>query len=171
VRDSKHVITKLGACCAKLNNDDDQKAQCNFSVLGLKYGNTDATGAFLADSEGNPLPIKWGLGCFKLSKAGYKQISELRYEGEAAHDFDLTMAYRDNGVGFEFKRKSKGLPRYQANPELAKEVLAEAAKFADGVLLTKKLGKVISDVDMKALLSGAAATSPKNNHIDNTDDL
>jgi hypothetical protein len=172
VRDNKHVITKKAACCAKLNDDDDQKAQLNFAAPAIKYGNTDAAGAFLADEGGKALPIKWSLGWLKLSRAGYKQISELILEGESAHDFDFTMAYRDNGVGFEFKRKSKGLPRYMANPDLAKEVIAEATeKLSDGKLLTKKLGKVISEVDMKALLSGAAATSTKNTQVDNTDDL
>jgi hypothetical protein len=51
----------------------------------------------------------------------------------------------------------------------------EAAKFADGAFLVKQLGKKITELDMRAVLSGnaaAAGSAPGGSaQIDNTDDL
>jgi hypothetical protein len=170
VRDKKHVITEMADCCKKLNGDDDQKAQLNFAVLALRYTNADPkTGKYEKDSAGEVPPIKWELGWLKLSRSGFKTISELVMEGEAAHDFDFTVANRENKIGYDYKRVSQKA-RYRLNAELLAEVQAEAAKFADGVLLSKRLGKVITDIDMKALLAGKSAAG-KGAQIDNTDDL
>jgi hypothetical protein len=172
-RGAKHVVIgELAACCKKLNHDDNQKAQLNFAVLAFKYiGTNPKTGKFDADADGNLPPIRWEIGFLKLSISGYKRVGELTFEGEKPHEFDFSIAHKENKIGFEYSRLSKGLPRFRQNPELVKEVLAEAAKFADGVVLSKKLGKVISDVDLKALLSTSAAAPAKGQQIDNTDDL
>ena len=173
-RDKKNVpIGPLADCCKKLNHDDDQKAQLIWAVLSLKYRNSDpTTGKYPVPVEGQaPTPVVWELGWLKLSRAGYKQISELVQEGEQAYDFDFTVAYKDNGIGYDYKRVSQKA-RWRLNEELVKEVIAEAEKFKDGTLLANRLGKVVSAVDMKAILAGqsaAATTSTKN--IDDTRDL
>lgn len=169
-RDKKHIITEMGDCCKKLNNDDDQKAQLNFAVLAVKYTNADQkTGKYEKDENGDQPPIKWELGWLKLSRSGFKSISELAMEGEKPYEFDFTIAHRENKIGYDYKRISQKA-RYRMNPELLAEVNAEALKFADGVLLSKRLGKVISALDMKALLAGKSAAG-KGAQIDNTDDL
>lgn len=169
-RDKKHVITEMADCCKKLNHDDDQKAQLNFAVLAIKYTNADPkSGKYEKDENGELPPIRWELGWLKLSRSGFKTISELAMEGEKPHEFDFTVGHRENKIGYDYKRVSQKA-RYRMNPELLAEVHAEAKKFADGVLLSKRLGKVISDVDMKALLAGKSAAG-KGTQIDNTDDL
>jgi hypothetical protein len=169
-RDKKNVITTMADCCKKLNHDDDQKAQLNVAVLAVKYTNADPkTGKYVPDADGNQAPLRWELGWLKLSRSGFKSISELALEGEKPHEFDFTIANRENKIGYDYKRISQKA-RYRANPELYAEVVEEAKKFADGVLLSKRLGKVITEVDMKALLAGKSAAS-KNSQIDNTDDL
>lgn len=170
VRDKKNVITEMADCCKKLNNDDNQKAQLNFAVLVVKYTNADpVTGKYEKDSSGEVPPIRWELGWLKLSRAGFKAISELVMEGEQAHDFDFTVGNRENGIGYEYKRISQKA-RYRLNKDLLAEIHAESKKFADGVLLSKRLGKVINAIDMKALLAGSKAAGA-GAQIDNTDDL
>jgi hypothetical protein len=71
-------------------------------------------------------------------------ISELVMEGEAVNDFDFTMAYRENKIGYDYKRVSKNAPPYRLNLELEKEIFAEAANYADGTVLTNRLGKVVT---------------------------
>jgi hypothetical protein len=170
-RDKKHVITEIGECCVKLNNDDNQKAQLNFAALGVKYTNADPkTGKYEKDSEGNQAPVKWELGWLKLSQFGFKSVSELALEGEEPHEFDFTLANRAGGaVGYEYKRVSQKA-RYRTIPELLAEVNEAAKKFSDGVLLTKRLGKVISSVDLKALLAGKTAAK-SGGTIDDVSDL
>jgi len=169
-RDKKHVITEMGDCCAKLNSDDDQKAQLNFAVLAVKYINADPkTGKYDKDAEGNQPVIRWELGWIKLSRAGFKAISELATEDEKPHEFDFTIAKRDNGIGYDYKRVSQKA-RYRADAKLLAEINEAAKKFADGVLLAKRLGKVISPVDLKALLAGKSAAK-SGGTIDDVSDL
>lgn len=170
-RDKKHVILEEADCCKKLNHDDDQKAQLNFAVLAVKYTNADPkTGKYEKNSEGEMPPVRYELGWLKLSRSGFKNIGELAMEGEKVHDFDFTISNRENKIGYDYKRVSQKA-RYRANPELLAEIEKAAQKFADGVLLSKRLGKVITPMDMKALLAGGSAASAKGGSIDNTDDL
>jgi len=85
--------------------------------------------------------------------------------------FDFTVAYKDNKIGYDYKRVSQKA-RWMLNEDLAKEVLAEAEKYKDGVLLSNRLGKVVTAVDMKAILAGqSAAASTDSKTIDDTSDL
>jgi hypothetical protein len=178
VRDKRGNIVTQGPCCAKLNGDDNQRAQLNFAVLALKYKNADpATGKYKKNSDGSTPAILWEVGWIKLSQAGFRSISELVLEGEEAHSFDFGIRYKTNGIGFDYVRLTKNASLFRSNPEFEKEVLAEAAKFADGQFLMKQLGKKITELDMRAVLSGnAAGGSTGSSHggstqIDNTDDL
>ena len=170
VRDKarKNAIIKEGECCKKLNRDDDQRAQLNVAALGLQYTNVDpATGKW----ENAETPIKWKLGWYKFSPSGFRAIGKITLEGEKSEDFDfVTMAKEGNGIGYEYVRMTKNQPRYRVNPELVKEVETEAATYADGEFLTKRLGKVLTELELKALLSGASATQ-KDRQIDNAGDL
>jgi hypothetical protein len=97
-------------------------------------------------------------------------------EGEEAYSFDFGIRYKANGIGFDYLRLSKNNALFRSNEDFLKEVLEEAAKFADGAFLVKQLGKRVTELDMRAVLSGNAAagstSSPGGNtQIDNTDDL
>jgi hypothetical protein len=96
-RDRKHVpIGELADCCKKLNNDENQRAQIVFAVLAVKYVGTDpASGRFAAAPEGQaPQPPRWELGWLKLSRSGFKTISELVPEVEKAI-FEEAKKYAD----------------------------------------------------------------------------
>jgi hypothetical protein len=164
-------VGEPAVCCAKLNNDKDQAAQLEFAVLALRYVNADPdTGGYKADADGNIPPIKWEIGWLKLSRSAFKTIGELALEGEETHMFDFTIAKKEsNGIGYDYKRKSKNLPLFYSNPELLREVTEEAKQYADGILLSRNLGKAVSDIDMKAVLAGKAAAGKGD--VDNTDDL
>lgn len=166
-RGPKNVMIEQADCCKKLNHDDNQKAQLSITVLAAKYTNADPkTGKY----EKADTPLRFEIGFLKLSPSGFKQIAELVQEDETERDFDFTMAYRENKIGYEYKRVSKAA-RFRQNPQVLAEVLKDAAKFADGAILTKRLGKVVTALDMKAVLAGGGSTASKGAQIDNTDDL
>jgi hypothetical protein len=170
VRDKKNVpVGELADCCKKLNGNDDTKAGLSFAVLAVKYTNCDPkTGKYEKGFEG---PFNVELGWIKLSRAGFKAVSQLIMEGEEAHSFDFTIGNRENGIGYEYARVSKNSARFRDNkPAVVAAILEDAAKYKDGQLLSKRLGKVISALDMKALLAGTKAAE-KSAQIDNTDDL
>lgn len=172
-RDSKHrVIGELGLCCKTLNNVKDAEAQLNFAALALRYKNADpSTGGYKGDAD---LVIQWELAWLKLSRAGFKAVSELILEGEKAEDFDFTVSMKDNGIGYDYKRKSKGKPLFRQNPALLAEVMEEAKAYADGAFLKNRLGKEVTELDFKALVSVGAAgggSSSGSKQIDDTGDL
>jgi hypothetical protein len=175
IRDKKHVIIKKGLCCQKLENDENQRAQLTFACLAVKYLNADPVdGKYkpIGEENGQKIyaPLRWEIGWVKLSRAGFKAISELVMEGEKPDSFDFTISFRSNGIGYEYKRISQ-TPRYRAIDDLAKEVYAAAEPFKDGSLLVKRLGKVVSELDLRALLAGKAAAAGGAAKNDNTDDL
>ena len=174
-RDKKKKWAFVGApacCCQKLNGNNDTQATLEFAVLCLKYINADVTtGGYKPDANGDIPPIRWEIGWLKLSRAGFKAISELVLEGETAEDFDFTISVKENTIGYDYKRKSKGLPLFRTNPELLAEVKAEAAQYADGIALQKNLGRLITEIDMKALLAGASVATGGKGNIDDTGDL
>ena len=164
----------LADCCKKLNNDENQRAQLVFATLAVRYTDADSTtGKYSKPAEGQePVAPKWELGWLKLSRAGFKAIRELVMEGESETDFDFAMGYQANKVAYSYSRVSKNAPRYKLFPEVEKAILEDAQKYADGVILVNRLGKVISELDMKALLAGkSAAAAAKNGKIDDTSDL
>jgi hypothetical protein len=60
---------------------------------------------------------------------------------------------------------------YRQPPELFAEIQQTEKKFADGVLLSKRLGKIITTTDIKTLLAGKSAAGKTGAQIDNIDDL
>jgi len=118
------------------------------------YKNADpATGKYKKQADGSTPPIIWEVGWLKLSQAGFHVISELVLEGEADYGFDFGVRYKTNGIGLDFLRLSKNNALFRSNEAFCKEVLDEAAKFADGQFLMKQLGKKITELDLKALLA------------------
>lgn len=167
-RDRKNVIIEEAECCKRLNSDEDQRAQLSIVCLAVKYTNADAkTGKYPKDYAGE---IKWELGWVKLSGYGFKVISELPGEDGDVYDIDIAMGKKESGIGYDYIRAAQPA-KYRKNPELVKEVEEAARKFSDGVVLTKRLGKVVTPLEMKALLAGNAALAKTGGDIDNTDDL
>jgi hypothetical protein len=173
-RDEKGLITEKALCCKKLDNDPKQNAQLNVLVLVLYYKNADSkTGKYIQkkDKEGNaePITVEWSIGFIKLSRSGFRRVSNLIEEDQKPHEFDMMISHKDSGIGFEYNKiASKAL--FRRNDELLKEVFAAAASFKDGVALTKKLGKRLNDLEWAALLGGASSKA-SDASVDDVSDL
>jgi hypothetical protein len=141
-----------GFCCQKLGKD----GQIHIAALVIEYTNADPkTGKYVKGADGSVPPIEWKLGFVDLSGFNMKQIRKLPDEEQTPYDIDIIMTHADRAFGYEFNRASPRA-RWLQNPELVKEVEAAAERFRDGKTLIGKLGKRLSPIEWKALLSGAA---------------
>jgi len=176
VRDKMQTIQGEPAICCKHAKDDErQQAQLTILALALEYKNIDSkTGRFQTDTTGAQLPISYRIGYVKLSGKGFEAVKSLAKDDEDGkanadvQEIDILMSKLDNG-GYVYKRATRAA-KYRAIPALLADVQASAARYADGVLLKKYLGKVLSLVDLKLLLLGNAAHKPAA-QIHDTDDL
>lgn len=174
-RDAKGLVVKKANSEKKLENDDRQKAQLSVVVLALWYKNADPmTGKYLRkkDRDGNEYvdPIEWELGWVKLSRSGYRRVSQLIQEDQKPHEFDMIISHKDSGIGFDYSVISSKA-RFRQNAELLEEVLDAAAKFKDGVKLTEKLGKKVSELEFAAVLSGNPVSAAADATVDDVSDL
>jgi hypothetical protein len=137
-----------GLCCKTLNSDDNSKAQLHVVAVVVHYTNANSkTGKYakeVADTE-------WDLKFVNLSKTNFSDISALVQEDETVDGFDIVMTHRENGIGYKVSRASSEA-RWKKKG-LAAEVKEACAKYEDGTLLTKKLGKRLTAIEWKALLS------------------
>jgi hypothetical protein len=78
-------------------------------------------------------------------------------EDASPYDMDIAMTTRENGIGYTFRRmKSKAT--WKSVKELARDVEDECAKFLDGKILSKKLGKKMNSADMRVWVGDPADT-------------
>jgi hypothetical protein len=139
-------------CCQKLQKD----STIHIAALVLVYKNADpTTGKYAKGADGHVPPIQWELGYVDLSGFNMKQIRKLPDEDQTPYDIDIIMTHADRAFGYEFNRASNKA-RWLANPELVKEVEAAAERFKDGKTLISRLGKRLSPIEWKALLSGVS---------------
>jgi hypothetical protein len=152
-------------CCAKLEKD----GEIHVAALVLEYTNADSTtGKYVKGADGTVPPIEWKLGFVDLSSFNMKQISKLPDEDQSAYDIDLIMTHAEGrAFGYEFSRASNKA-RWLNNAEVSKEVLAAAERFKDGKTLIEKLGKKITPLEWKVLLSGSGG---EENKLENIDEL
>ncbi len=162
-RDKKGVIIgEPAVCCKKTDGNDKAKAGLIVAALALQYTNAnqkDGKYYKTQDAAGQDVipPIDYEVRWVKLSRSGFRRVSNLVMDDEKIVDFDLKMSWKDgNGVGFEYNKVALKC-RFRQNPELVAEVQEAVKPFLDGVLLTKKLGKVVSLTDMAALFAGQNA--------------
>jgi hypothetical protein len=168
-RDIKGNITVIGPCCKKLNLDERQAAQLSIVVLAFLYKNASPIdGKYPA----TPPPIDWELGWVKLSRSGYRRVSKLIQEDQKAHDFDMLISWKDgDGIGYEYNVIASRC-RFRQNPELVAEVMEAAEAFRDGVKLTKKLGRLVTEAEFLAMLGGTkGASSAADANVDDVSKL
>jgi hypothetical protein len=137
-----------GLCCKALNSDDNSKAQLHIVAVVVHYTNANSkTGKYAKEV----VDTEWDLKFVNLSRANFSDISALVQEDETVDGFDIVMTHRENGIGYKVSRASSEA-RWKKKG-LAAEVKEACAKFEDGTLLTKKLGKRLTPIEWKALLS------------------
>ncbi len=140
-------------CCQKLQKD----SVIHIASLVIFYKNADpTTGKYVKGADGHVPPIQWELGYVDLSGFNLKQIKKLPDEDQTPYDIDIIMTHAESrAFGYEFNRASNKA-RWLQNPELVKEVEAAAERFRDGKTLISRLGKRLSPIEWKALLSGVS---------------
>lgn len=173
-RDDKGLVTAEALCCKKLKNDDKQKAQLNVLVLAFWYTNSDPkTGKYMKkkakDGSEYVDPVEYQIGYIKLSRSGYRRVSNLIQEDQKPHEFDILISWKDNGIGFEYNVVASKA-RFRQIEELLEEALDAAAKFKDGTALTGKLGKKANDLEWAAMLGGSSSKASEA-AVDDVSDL
>lgn len=151
-------------CCQKL----DQEGMVHVVALALHYTNADAkTGTY---EKGTP--IEWEVGYVDLSRSNFRSVSGLAPEDSSVYDIDIVMSKKTSGIGYEFVAKATKA-KWKQNPDLAEEVEAAAQKFVKdgGKKLNSKLGRKLTLVEWRALLSGLQASSGKEASLADIDDL
>ena len=133
-----------GYCCLKLREDSEPTIVC----LVLHYTNADpVTGKYEPGT-----PIEWDIKYVQLTKANYQAIYALTQEDDKdVYSIDIVMQHSNRAFGYEFGRMSKC--KWQQNPEFAAEVAERVKPFLDGKKLRKKLGKPVTDLEMKAVIA------------------
>lgn len=132
-----------GLCCKTLGASSLQIA-----AIVVHYINANGkTGKYAKEVEETEFSLKF----VNLSRTNFSDISALVQEDETVDGFDIVMTHRENGIGYKFNRVSSEA-RWKKKG-LTAQVKEACAKFDDGVLLTKKLGKRLSPIEWKALLA------------------
>jgi hypothetical protein len=142
-----------GICCKALNGIEGAKAAIHFVAVVVHYTNANPkTGKYAKEVTDTDFEIKF----VNLSRANFSDISSLVQEDEKVTDFDIVMTHRENGIGYKFNRVSSET-RWQKKG-LESAVKEACAKFEDGALLTKKLGKRLTPIEWKALIASMGST-------------
>ena len=153
-----------GWCCTKLG----EEGRYRVVVLALCYTNANPkTGGYTKLPDGSSPPIEWRIGYLELSPSSYRMISKLPEDDASPYDYDYTMSLVNNR--YEITMKPKAL--WKADTEVRKAVEDASQRYvADGgAKLGRKLGKKMSLMEWKALLSGAPSASQAN--LDDMEEL
>lgn len=138
-----------GICCSKLGAPNLQ-----IVAIVVHYTNANTkTGKYASDNHDTEFEVKY----VNLSRTNFADISALTQEDEKVDDFDIVMTHRENGIGYKLARVSKEA-RWKKDKALSKAIQEAAAKFEDGALLTKKLGKRLNPLEWKQLISSLDAS-------------
>ena len=147
-----------GYCCKKLKED----AERLFVALVVFYKNANTEDGGLEKGQ----PLDWELRYVQLTHSNFRGISRLIEEEVVdpsgatrpgtVNDMDIVMSHADKAFGYEFHKKA-ARPRFRSNPELLAEVKEKLKPFLDGTKLEARLGKTVTELEMKALISGLAA--------------
>jgi hypothetical protein len=156
-RDRKGNPTKgLAVCCQALNGDKKMNAQLIIAVLALVYLGANAQGTFDKNHATSDFEVGW----LKLSKSGFAQVSRMKLEDGEDVDFDFVISEKTNGIGFDYSKISNKC-KFREYPEWKEEVMEAAAPYLDGVQLVSRLGRKITEIEWKAILSGTSkGTTP-----------
>ncbi len=146
-----------GVCCQK----QEQEARVHVVALALQYTNANPKNGKYEKGS----PIEYKVGFVDLSRKNFKILQDMPPEGTNIFDMDVAMS-RD-GNNFHLSLRSMKA-RWKMNPQLAAEVekVAKAAVADGGRKLERKLGKRLSVLEWKSILSGA---SPDAEHADMSD--
>jgi hypothetical protein len=139
-----------GYCCKKLKENSEP----TIVVLVVHYKNADPTEGGLEKG----VAIDWDIKYVQLTKANFQAITRLPEEEQTVNDVDIVMMHANRAFGYEFHKKS-AKARWKTNPAWIAEVTEKVKPLLDGKKLDGKLGRKVTDLEMKALISSLAAGS------------
>ena len=149
-----------GFCCKKLKEASERQ----FVALVVYYKNAGTEDGGLEKG----VPLDWEIRYVQLTSANFRSISRLIEEevidpsGQTrpgtVNDMDIVMSHADKAFGYDFHKKA-ARPRFRQNPELLAEVKEKIKPYLDGAKLKNRLGRTVTDLEFKALLSSLAAGS------------
>lgn len=148
-----------GTCCARLGDP-----QRRFVVLGLRYINAHPrTGNFLPGA----VP-QVEVGYLRMSRTNFASVSKLVPEGYTVGDLDIGMSKSVRGsFGYDFNLVST-TATWKKYPDVKESVEKEILRFSDNVVLSRKLGKVMTERHWLGALVGTDAETAQ--IPDNADD-
>lgn len=139
------------ACCLGIDKD----GEVTIVALVVRYLNADNEGKYRKGPNGEIPPIVWELQFVRLGQFNMKQIKKLAPEDSDIFSIDIVMSLAEGrAFGYEFTAPSNTAARWKKNPELVAEIKQAASRFVDGKTLIGKLGKKLTEMEWKALLSG-----------------
>jgi len=147
-------------CCQKA--DKATLAKDKFVGLVFLYTNADKTTGKLGPDVTPEIAVK----PIRLSRANYREISELPDEGSNVFSMDLKMRHDETrAFGYKFTRISP-VPRWK---QVEQQALVLAEPYMDGVLLDKLLAKKLGKAELAQLLSGKGASEANLSDIEDFD--
>jgi len=139
-----------GVDCPECKKGGDHASRRKVVALAIKY-ETNGDGKF---ATGTTKPLL-SVGFVNLSPTAYTELSDCPSENEDIYSVDFKTTKKTNGIGWTFNRMSAP-PAYQ-KARMEAEVAELVAPYLDGKLLKSRLGKQVSVIEMKVMLSGSAA--------------
>jgi hypothetical protein len=139
-----------GANCPECAIGGDHAARRKVIALAVKY-ETGNDGRFAAGTTKPSLSI----GYVTLSPTAYSEASDCPSEGEDIYGIDYKATKKSNNIGWTFGRMSA--PPAYLKAHMEDEVAELVAPYLDGRVLRSRLGKQVSVIEMKVMLSGSAA--------------
>lgn len=156
-----------GLCCIALDKD----GETTIVALAVRYLNANSEGKYIKGADGSVPPIEWEIQFVRLSQFNMKQIKKLAPEDSDVFHIDIIMSMAEGrAFGYEFTAPTAGTARWLKNPQLIEEIKHAVQRFADGKILISKLGKKLSEMEWKALLSGVT-TGVDEAKLDNMEEL
>lgn len=134
-------------CPECFKGGSEHSSRRKVAALAIKY-ETSADGKF---AKGITRPVI-SIGFILLSPTGYSEVADLPSEGEDIFGIDIKATHKSNNIGWSFNRMSAPPAYVKAGMEA--DVAALAEPYLDFKILRSRLGKVVTVLEMKALLSG-----------------
>jgi hypothetical protein len=146
-RDPNHVaqITKTASCCQSLPEPKWARV-----ALVIQYLGVDAV-------SGKIVQPGYRLAAIVVPGPGWSALKNCIPEGGKLTDVDIKMSTRASGFGNDFNLQT-AQAAYLKNPE----VVAKVKQLAEPLVkhLAEKLGKKMSDLQLRAIIAGGGASTP-----------
>jgi hypothetical protein len=139
---------KKEICCDKAGQPKDR-----FVGLIFVYLNADKTTGKIPKDIAPEVAVR----AIRLSRANFREISQLPEEDSNVHAIDIAMRHDDSrAFGYRFTAISRSA-RWR---QIEQQAMSLVEPYKDGLKLASRLGKNLSKSELIALLGGKDAVAP-----------